>query len=109
LARGSKVTIEIDSSRVPVLPGALELAGAGLLTSGDKTNRQYVGDDITVAATVTKEMSSILYDPQTAGGILMSAPSDRAGALLERLRETYGQAAIIGRVVDHGAHSLVVK
>ena len=109
LARGSRVTIEIDSSLVPVLPGALELAGAGLLTSGDRTNRQYVGDDITIAATITKEMGSLLYDPQTAGGILMAIPADRAGALLERLRETYRHAEIIGRVVDRGPHSLVVK
>ena len=46
LAKGSKVTIEIDSSRVPILQGALELASAGLLTSGDKTNRDYVGGDV---------------------------------------------------------------
>ncbi len=109
LARVSKVTIEIDSSQVPILPGALELAGAGLLTSGDRTNREYVGDDIEIAAAVSKDMSSLLYDPQTAGGILIAAPDERAGALLERLRESYGQAAIIGRVVDHGPHSLVVK
>src|SRR6185437_16214389 len=44
LARASQVTIEIDSSRVPVLSGAMELASAGLLTSGDKTNREYVGE-----------------------------------------------------------------
>jgi selenide,water dikinase len=91
------------------LQGALELAGAGLLTSGDGTNRKYVGDDITIAPSITKEMGNLLYDPQTAGGILMAAPVDRAGALLERLRENYVQAAIIGRVVDHGPHSLVVK
>ena len=109
LARGSKVTIEIDSSQVPILPGALELAGAGLLTSGDRTNRQYVGDDIEIAATVTQEMGSLLYDPQTAGGILIAISNDRAGALLERLRESYGRASIIGRVADHGQHSLVVK
>jgi len=109
LARGSKVTIEIDSSQVPILQGALELAGAGLLTSGDGTNRKYVGDDITIAPTITKEMGSLLYDPQTAGGILMAAPADRAAALLERLRETYRYAEVIGRVVDRGPHSLVVK
>ena len=109
LAKGSKVTIEIDSSRVPILPGALELAGAGLLTSGDRTNREYVGDDIAIAATITKEMGSLLYDPQTAGGILMAASADRAGALLERLRQTYSYAEIIGRVVDRGPHSMVVK
>src|SRR5262245_26822100 len=41
LARASKVTLEIDSSRVPLLEGALELARQGLLTGGDRTNRDY--------------------------------------------------------------------
>ena len=43
MAKASKVTIEIDASSVPFLKGALELAAAGMLTSGDKTNREYVG------------------------------------------------------------------
>jgi len=75
---------------------------------GMKRGVPNIGDDIAIAATINKPMSSILYDPQTAGGILMAAPGDRAGAALERLRESYAQAAIIGRVVEHGPHSLVV-
>jgi selenide,water dikinase len=108
LARASRVTIEIDSSRVPLLAGALELARRGMLTSGDRTNREYVGEDITISSTVSKELRSLLYDPQTAGGLLISIPADRAEAMLARLRETYPQAAIIGRVVERGAHSIVV-
>lgn len=109
LARASGVTIEIDSSRVPLLPGALELARAGSLTSGDKTNREYVGDDIDLAASVSKEMGNLLYDPQTAGGLLISVPAERANELLTRLRETYAQVAIVGRVLEHSAHSLIVR
>ena len=108
LARASKVTIEIDSSRVPLLPGALELAGQGMLTSGDKTNREYVGDDVEISGEVGKELRSLLYDPQTAGGLLISIAADRAEALLARLGETYPQASVIGRVVERGARSLVV-
>jgi selenide,water dikinase len=108
LARASKVTIEIDSARVPLLPGALELAGAGLLTSGDKTNREYVGDDVEIGAHVSKELRSLLYDPQTAGGLLIAVAHDRSDALLARLRETYYSAAIIGQVRERGPHSLIV-
>ncbi|HEY5074572.1 MAG TPA: selenide, water dikinase SelD, partial [Pyrinomonadaceae bacterium] len=42
VARASNVTIEIDSARVPLINGALELARAGLMTGADKTNREYV-------------------------------------------------------------------
>jgi selenide,water dikinase len=108
LARASQITIEIDSSRVPLLPGAIDLAAGGMLTSGDKTNREYVADDIEIANDVGKEVRNLLYDPQTAGGLLISIPAERSAALLATLRETYPQAAIIGRVVEHRAHSIIV-
>ena len=106
LARASRVTIEIDSARVPLLPGALDLAAAGLLTSGDKTNREYVGEDVVIADSVSKQMSNLLYDPQTAGGLLISIPIESSDALLAMLRKTYPHATNIGRVLEHGPHSL---
>jgi len=109
MARASKVTIKIDSSRVPVLDGALELASVGMLTSGDKSNREYIGDDVDIADSVSKEMRHLLFDPQTAGGMLMAVPAGRAEELLARLRENYEQAAIIARVIERGSHSLVVS
>jgi selenide,water dikinase len=108
LARASRVTIEIDSSRMPLLPGAVDLAGAGLLTSGDKTNREYVGEDIVIAKSVSKQMSNLLYDPQTAGGLLISIPPDRSDALLAMLRKSYPHATNVGRVLERGRHSLIV-
>jgi selenide,water dikinase len=108
LARASQVTIEIDSSRLPILPGALDLARAGLLTSGDKTNREYIGEDIEIAEHVSKEMGNLLYDPQTAGGLLIAIPDEHADALLARLRETYPHAENVGRVLERGPHSLIV-
>ena len=71
MAKASKVTIEIDSGAVPLLDGALELAAAGMLTSGDKTNREYVGEDIEIDETVDKNLVKLLFDPQTAGGMLI--------------------------------------
>ena len=108
LACASQVTIELDSSRVPMLSGALELARAGLLTSGDKTNREYIGADINIAPSISSEILNLLYDPQTAGGLLISIPSVRADALLARLRKTYGFAQKIARVLERGSHSIII-
>ncbi len=108
MARGSSVTIEIDSSHVPVIEGALELAGRGLVTGGDKTNRAYVGDDIELNPAISTELNCLLYDPQTAGGLLISISVPEAHTLVERLNEFYPDAAIIGRVTERGAHSIVV-
>ncbi|HYV05473.1 MAG TPA: selenide, water dikinase SelD, partial [Blastocatellia bacterium] len=109
LARASRVTIEIDSSRVPLIEGALELAAAGMLTSGDKTNREYVGEDVRIADGVNKQMRSLLFDPQTAGGLLIAIAADRAEELLSRLQRNYPRAAIIGRAIERGTHSIIVK
>jgi len=109
LARGSKVTMEIDSARVPLLAGALRLAGKGMLTKGDKTNREYVGDDVLIGSDIPKEMVSLFFDPQTAGGLLIAIPAERAEALLARLREHYPEVAIIGRVTEHSTHSIIVR
>jgi selenide,water dikinase len=108
LARASNVTLEITADRVPLLPGALDLAGRKMLTRGDRVNREYVGDDLTIGAGIARDVISLLYDPQTAGGMLISIAGGRADAMLARLRETYAQTAIIGRVTEYGGRSLAV-
>jgi len=109
MARASQVTIEVDSFHVPLLAGALELAAQGMLTSADKTNRDYVGSDVEIRETVGKELSHLLYDPQTAGGMLISISQTRAEALLARLREHYPAAAVIGRVLPRSTKAIFVK
>lgn len=109
MAKSSRVTIELNSRAVPFLEGALELAAQGMLTSGDKTNREYVGNDIELGYSIGKETRSLLFDPQTAGGMLISIHPERATDLLARLRENYSQADIIGRVLERGACSIRVR
>jgi selenide,water dikinase len=108
MARGSKVTIEINSALIPTLEGAKELAAQGLLTSGDKSNREYVGSDIDIRDDVDEVTRHLLFDPQTAGGMLISVVPERSKQLLDRLREHYGQAEIIGKVLPKGEKSIVV-
>jgi selenide,water dikinase len=109
MARASNMTIEIDSARVPILKGAIDLAGRGLLTSGDKTNREYVGTDVRIDERVSKEMTHLLFDPQTAGGMLMAIAPGRSDTLLARLRQVYPEASIIGRVAERGEHLVTVS
>jgi selenide,water dikinase len=109
MARASKVTIEIDSARVPLISGALDLALAGLLTGADKTNREYVGEEISVAATVDPNLMKLFFDPQTAGGLLLSISKDKADDLLTELRRNYPRAEPIGRAVERGSKAISVK
>jgi selenide,water dikinase len=109
MASASNVTIEIDSKRVPLINGAWELAMAGLLTSGDKTNREYLGDEAEVAATVDPNLMKLFYDPQTAGGLILAIAGEKADELLKELRENYPRAEIIGRVSERGDKAIMVK
>ena len=109
MACASKTTIEIFACAVPLLDGALALATAGMLTSGDKTNREYVGTDVDLSPNVDVNLAKLLFDPQTAGGMLIAVGEEKAEALLARLRENYPRAQIIGRVSPRGSHSIVVS
>ena len=109
MARASSVTISIEPSSVPLLEGALELAAAGMLTSGDKTNREYVGADVAIDPSVDPNLTKLLFDPQTAGGMLIAIPEEHGDRLLARLREAYATAAVIGRVTEQASQLIVVK
>jgi selenide,water dikinase len=108
MASASKVTILIEPASVPVLDGALELAAAGMLTSGDKTNREYVGEDIEIGASVDANLVRLFFDPQTAGGMLISIAEEASQGLLGRLKENYPTPRVIGRVTEPASHAIVV-
>ena len=109
MACASKVTIEIDAAAIPLLDGALELAAEGLLTSGDKTNREYVGSDAQIDSAVDENVTKLMFDPQTAGGMLIAIPEDKGEAILATLRKHYPHACIIGRVHSPAPTSIVVR
>jgi len=85
MAKASRVTFSIDSASVPLLPDVIDLIKQGMLTRGDKNNREYVGDSIHFNENVSVEMQSALFDPQTSGGLLISLEADNASAFLERV------------------------
>lgn len=109
MACASKVTIEIDANAVPLLEGALELASQGMLTSGDRTNREYVGADVEVAQSVDQNLVKLLFDPQTAGGMLIAIPEENSEMLLRTLNEHYPHARAIARVLPRGSNAIIVK
>jgi selenide,water dikinase len=98
MACASNVTIEIDAARVPLISGALELAAAGMITGADKTNREYVGEDVSLAESLDPNLVKLFYDPQTAGGLLLAIASEKADDLLVDLRRNYPRAEVVGKV-----------
>ena len=94
LAKASRVTLKIESRDFPMLPDVMDLIGQKMLTRGDKNNRIYVGNAVKFNSAVSKEMQSALFDPQTAGGLLISLEAKKADAFVRRVEG----AKIIGRV-----------
>jgi selenide,water dikinase len=71
VATRSGVEVVLDANALPVLPGALELARDGVRTGGDRRNRAYVGDALTLDGADESQVA-LAFDPQTAGGLLVA-------------------------------------
>lgn len=100
MALASGVTLEIDSGEVGFLPGALEYSRKGAIPAGLKNNREFAQCDVD-APGIAPEVENLLYDPQTSGGLLISAPA--SGAL------RIPGAAVIGQVLPKQSKPVVIK
>jgi selenide,water dikinase len=84
MAVASGVTLQLEASALPIFPGVLPLAAANR-SGGLSSNQQHFGKGIRIAPAVADGLVSLLYDPQTSGGLLIAVPRewvDRvAGAL----------------------------
>ncbi|MGM0767623.1 MAG: selenide, water dikinase SelD [Pseudomonadota bacterium] len=100
MTRPSGVDAELDLSAIPVLPGAEETAAAGILSSLQPANirlRRGIRDQ---ERWVNHPRYSLIFDPQTAGGLLASVPAKVADECVRELKSLgYPHTAIIGRVL----------
>jgi selenide, water dikinase len=76
----SGVRIRLESERFPAIDGALDLARSGIRTSGDPRNREFAGPHIELDD-ISEALEALAFDPQTAGGLLVSVPAERGPTL----------------------------
>jgi selenide,water dikinase len=99
-ARGIEaVSFEIDHSTVRYLPGALEAAREGFLPGGLKNNRDFIGDCVGFADSVSQEYRDLLFDPQTSGGLLIAISPESADSAISALDCHGVSASSIGKVI----------
>lgn len=94
---------EIDLAALPFLDGALEAAAAGFESSLHPANARAAGAFRDAPPDPRDPRSTLLFDPQTAGGLLAAVPADRADACVQALRNAGETCAIVGRVLPGDA------
>jgi selenide,water dikinase len=99
MAAGSGVSLRIDSAKVPFLEGALDCVRGGFIPGGLKNNREFAECLVGYEANVPEEIRTILFDPQTAGGLLLSVARADTDSLVTALNNAGVPAVEIGEVL----------
>jgi selenide, water dikinase len=99
LALASDVSLRLRADRVPFLEGAVECARAGYIPGGLKANREFAECAVEFPAGIGEEVKTLMFDPQTAGGLLISVAANDAENLVRELQRKAVPAAAIGEVL----------
>lgn len=101
LAFGSNVEIRIDTSAIRVLDGALDAIRLGCIPGGLLANREFAECVVNArSSSISDDMRTLLFDPQTAGGLLVSVRAEHADTLENELRAAgYPNTNRIGEVL----------
>ncbi len=110
IAKASDVTVVLEVDRLPLLPGAEDLARKGNKTRASATNRAFAEPMMRIERSPDPVQAEFLFDAQTSGGLLISVAADKADALVEAARARGADAAcIVGRVVQKQDVSIVIE
>lgn len=107
MAQGSDVTAELNVDAVELIPEALELARMGILPEGMYRNREFAQSMVDAGETELAKQD-MLYDPQTAGGLLIAVDPADADALFEELKTCVPSAQRIGTVLPYDGKSRIL-
>jgi selenide,water dikinase len=110
MAEGSRVTLALHLSRLPLLPGAERLAHRPYLTRASKTNASYVEAGLRKEGKLDSVRLEFFYDAQTSGGLLISVPADQADALVAKVKEKGASAAcVVGEVLERTEAAIILR
>ena len=101
MALASNVSLVVRSANIAVLEGALDCIHAGYIPGGLKANRGFAECLVGYDSLVPDDIRTLLFDPQTAGGLLISVAAEDAGPLARALQGAGVPAVEIGEVLEH--------
>jgi selenide,water dikinase len=109
MALASDVALRFVSKHIPILPGALECILAGYIPGGLNNNRDFAECAVGYDHGVPEGLKALLFDPQTAGGLLISAARDDSAQLRRSLNAAGVSAVEIGEVLARTKPLITVK
>jgi selenide,water dikinase len=110
MADGSKVTLVLELSRLPLFAGAEKLARKPYLTRASATNASYVAGSLRKEGKLEAMRLEFFHDAQTSGGLLISVPGAEAEVLVAKCRGAGATAAtIVGEVVERTDVALILR
>ena len=107
IALASDVSLRIDSAKIPVLAGAVESVRAGCVPAGLKANRNFAECAVEFGPKMDEISKTLLFDPQTAGGLLLSISAKASDRFLRALQNRGGDAVLVGEVLPR-THPLIM-
>ncbi|MGH9547470.1 MAG: AIR synthase-related protein [Terriglobales bacterium] len=100
LALASKASLRLHISQIPLLEGALDCVRAGSIPAGLRNNREFAECVVDYDPGISEELKTILFDPQTAGGLLIAVAAQHSPNLLRDLKAAGVPAVEIGEVLE---------
>jgi selenide,water dikinase len=109
MALASNVSLVFHSANIPVIEGAMDCIRAGDIPGGLKANRDFAECLVGYAKSVPADLRTLLFDPQTAGGLLISVSAGDAGALAAALQGAGVPAVEIGEVLPSAKPLITIR
>jgi selenophosphate synthase len=109
ITSASGVDAEINAFNVPLLPGAEDLAAAGIIPGGTLNNLEYAEKFAVWDERVSYNKKVLLCDAQTSGGLLVCMPESHADEFLQKLDESGVTGVVIGKMLSEGTGLITVR
>ncbi len=109
MTSASALDAEITAGHVPILPGAEDMAVAGIIPGGTLNNLEYAGKFTAWDERISYIKKVLLCDAQTSGGLLVAMPESHADAFVQELNKSGINGEIIGKMVSEGTGLIIVR
>lgn len=108
LAKASEVTVKIQTQRLPIFPMAMSCLEKNFLTKAHRSNAEYTSDSIEVESLSTL-YKSLIHDPQTSGGLLLSVDPKYSEQIVAALKNQFKSAFVIGQIKTFNRKSVIFE